>query len=373
VAPRPPGVLAVEAYAADPAAVDAKAAWFVPRCSLCRACELACPERVPITEFVIATRAHLIEAGALRTDAYRAMWVDYDWNAITLYRDTYKGAGCAGTDAAAAAVAEGAGAEGRIAFLPGCSLLNEAPELVEPVLGWLRAHLGEPVALETGCCGMPLHEMGLLDRAEAFEGGLVEKLRERGMQTLVLACPNCVGRLAQRGEAAGLHVTTVYELMARAGVRAPVTGDATLTIHDSCPARGTRMGAWVRELLADWRIVEMEHHGDCSICCGSGGAVGMFDPTLHDVRAERRVAEFEQTGAQLCATYCMSSCSTLHRGSATGKMRHVLELVFGRQVDHAAYQQRVQAMWEGEWGAYNSYRLSNAKALNTGDADGRLR
>ena len=96
----------------------------------------------------------------------------------------------------------------------------------------------------------------------------------------------------------------------------------------------------------------------------------MFDPALRQVRSERRVAEFEASGACMCVTYCMSSCNTLTGARTFNRVRHVLELCFETPVDHEAYQKRTGAMWKGEWGAYNAYRLEHAHILGTGEDHG---
>lgn len=280
------------------------------------------------------------------------MWVDYDWNAITLYRDTFR-----------LDVSHFERACCDVVFMPGCSLLNEGPELVPCTLDWLEEVLGMTVGLGTNCCGMPLYEMGLLERTRLYEDRLWKKICATGARMLVLACPNCMGRLAERGVREGVEVRSLYELMASAGLRAHALETSAVTVHDSCPARGTQTGAWVRSLLADFDIIEMEHCGDCSTCCGSGGAVSLYDYPLRERRAEERVGEFLATGVPLCVTYCMSSCSTLTLPSVPNRVRHILELVFEKPIDHVGYQQKVQGMWEGEWGEYNSYRLQNSCPL----------
>ena len=77
----------------------------------------------------------------------------------------------------------------------------------------------------------------------------------------------------------------------------------------------------------------------------------MYDSVLAGLRAKRRRDELLETGAQVCVTYCMSSCSTLFHEESFSHARHVLELVFSAPADHAQYAHRVQSMWQGETGA----------------------
>lgn len=331
---------------------DARVQWFVPRCSLCGRCVQACPQGIDIPKLMVAARGVLLEGGFIDSEKYRAMFIDCDWNAISLYRRTF--------DMDFSAFHRN---RCDVAFLPGCSLLNDGPELVYKTLAWLEDALQCDVGLVDGCCGMPLQEMGMLRRYRAYEDKLWRELREMGVRKLIVGCPNCLGRLAHRGSQEGTTVQLVYELMATMGLHAPTRGEASASVHDSCPARGTQMGEWVRDILADWPLREMENHGNCATCCGSGGAVGMYDYVLRDARSRRRRDEFAATGADFLVTYCMSSCSTLFDEQQCPQVCHILELVFQLPIDHAANARRVAQMWTGDKGALNDKLLSSARIV----------
>ena len=348
VSPRLPGELCASLAEGQ---ADGRLMWFVPRCSLCGRCRFVCPEGVDFPSVIIRARGEMVENGSLDTQGYRAMWVDCDWNAITLFRRSYQ-LDCAPYLKERADVL----------YLPGCSLLNEAFELTEPAITWLEGHLDAEVSLVPDCCGMPLLEMGLIERYRSYEDYLWEKIRGTGARDVVVTCPNCLDKLAKRGAREGVRVRLIYELMHHAGFKAPLaSGLRTVTVHDSCPARGTDAGRWVRGVLEAYELLEMEHCGDDSICCGSGGAVSMFDFTLRDIRADKRRTEFFQTGADACVSYCMSSCSTLQTPAAPKRMLHVLELAFDRLVDHEEYQRKVASMWEGDMGTVNAGLLDGAR------------
>ena len=327
---------------------DERLRWFVTRCSLCGLCVRACPEGVRLPDAVIAARSLALKRGQLDSLAYRAMWVDCEWNAISLYRRSF------GLD-----FAPFERDRCEAVYLPGCSMLNEAPELTAPALSWLEAHFDCEVGLVSDCCGMPLLEMGLLDRYRAYEDRLWDEICATGAHELVLACPNCFDKLFQRGLERGVRVRTIYELMAQAGYRARggLGGVGVVSVHDSCPARGTQVKSWVRSILADYELREMRHCGDESMCCGSGGAVAMIDFPLREIRADRRRGEFAETGADVCVCACMSSCATLHAPEVGCNARHVLEFAFGCLVDHDEYRRRSAAMWEGSLGQENARLL----------------
>jgi Fe-S oxidoreductase len=164
-----------------------------------------------------------------------------------------------------------------------------------------------------------------------------------------------------------LEIVSVFQLMADAGVRAPDTGLGRITVHDSCLDREGETGGWVRRILSHYEIVEMAHHGARTLCCGSGGMVSMVDRELYHRRTRKRAGEFQDTGAEVCVTYCMACCYTLWGAARPGRVRHVLELPFNRLIDHAQFAARLEAMWQGEWGEYNIYRLGHSRLMEPVD------
>jgi Fe-S oxidoreductase len=81
----------------------------------------------------------------------------------------------------------------------------------------------------------------------------------------------------------------------------------------------------MREILGSYDIGEMAHSGGETICCGSGGLVGIADPASWSRQAEVRMAEFRQVAAARCVTYCINRASPVRQRA--GKVRHILELV----------------------------------------------
>ncbi len=350
IAPTAPGDVARQVLGGQ---VDEDIRRFLLRCSLCGLCVNSCPKSLDIPQMVIAARRVMVDTGMTDTEVYRIMWVDHDWNAITIFRDTYQ-----------------LNFDNLIKekcytlFMPGCSLANEAPQLVYTTIDWLDEQGGDKAGVILMCCGMPLLEMGLTERAKRYERSFWQKVKETGARRVVVACPNCFHHLIASELKKDIEVVSMLELMAKSGLRVPSAKGKKITIHDSCPSRYGEMGKWARQLLGDYEITEMEHHGKNSLCCGSGGVVSMVDKELHDKRSKRRLEEFKNTGADICATYCMACWHTLSQKAVQGDVRFILELVFDQFIDHAEYQNKLQAMWEGEWGVYNDFRLRNSQMLD---------
>lgn len=88
----------------------------------------------------------------------------------------------------------------------------------------------------------------------------------------------------------------------------------------------------------------------------------MIDPDLSNKRALCRMAEFDESGAEICLTYCTACAHRLSRVSQPGKVRHCLELIFGIQIDYQQVEANTHAMWEGPAGEINIMRLSQVEA-----------
>jgi Fe-S oxidoreductase len=297
---------------------------------------------------MMAARSLLIKTGRISQEDYQTFLVVQDWHFFTLYRDTY------GID-----YHDLKRKRYETLFFPGCTLASYAPELTRAAYAWIEDQ-GELMGLSEQCCGLLLSSIGLIDRAAQHVARLRQQISAAGARKLVTACPGCHHYLKARLQ--GVEVVSLYEVMEQAGIR--LTGSQKLTVHDSCPDRSEGIiGQQVRRLLAGYSLVEMRHHGEHTICCGSGGIVSQVDPGLGNERARARMEEFKATGAGKCITVCMACATRLSRVAPENSMVHFLELAFNQHVDYAHVQTKTQAIWEGEWGEYNLYRLAHAQPV----------
>jgi fumarate reductase (CoM/CoB) subunit B len=320
---------------------------FIQKCTLCGRCTLHCPSNVDIPAMVTAARTVLAESNPASLELYRPVWVDYDWNIFTIYRDTYH-----------IDYRDLEKDKCETLFFPGCAQASYAPELTRASFDWLSEGSGT-VGLLPACCGLPLVQMGAAGRAAKYMATLRQSINATGARRIVTVCPTCHCHLQGQPWLAGTEVVSLYQLMAEVGVRAPVCRLRKITIHDSCPERRVKLGGYARKILGNYDVVEMVHSGAETICCGAGGLVGIADPASCFRQAEVRMAEFRQVSAARCITYCMTCALTLS-AAAPDKVRHILELVFNLPVDYAEIQRRSGAMWQGEPGKVNLKRLADS-------------
>jgi Fe-S oxidoreductase len=324
---------------------------FILKCSLCGLCKEICPQDVDIPGMVSETRADFIEAGVSDPEQYRFLWVDHDWHAFSLYRRAY------GLDKVYEPLLK---ETCDVLFLPGCLLANESPELVQATAGWL-GKTGEDISTSLLCCGAPLVQMGLKERAKDYTGRLWRNIETSGARRVVTACPTCHSRLVDTRRQDDIEIISIFNCMAASGLTAPDSGRKKVTVHDSCTDRHGEFGVYVRKLLENYDVKEMKHSGANTICCGSGGIVSVIDPDICEERADMRLKEVADTGAGLCVTYCMSCAHRLAGRSGQHEVRHILELLLNHQIDHTEFEEKAGDMWQEEAGEENFNLLQHSK------------
>ncbi len=335
------------------ARIDEKVLDFIMKCSLCSLCNQLCPHGVDIRGMVAHARDLLVQDGMIDQEFYRHLWVDHDWNLFTLFRTNYW------LDITYQDLVK---KNCEVLFFPGCMLAHEGPQLVRCSVEWLRKRHGDGVGTSFHCCGAPLEQMGRKERAKAYGAALWEHILRAGTRLLVTSCPTCHAKMMETRPDCDVEIQSLYQLMAESGLRARSSGKTT--VHDSCSDREGLLGTAIREIFKGCHLVEMEHHGKETICCGSGGLVSAIDPDLCAERALRRMKEVEEVGAETCVTYCMSCSHRLAARGGSGRVRHVLEIIFDKTVEHEEFDLMVHELFQGERGEENFALLQNS-AIST--------
>ena len=331
--------------------VDADCLAAIQRCDLCGHCSQDCLVNLSPADLIKAAREILIQKGRIDPEAYDVMLMDREWNFFSIYQDTY---GIRYDDLATDSY--------KTLFFPGCTLASYAPELTRAAYKWLQEQ-GLQVGITDMCCAKPLDSIGLSVEADRYLDRLRALLSTSGAMQIITACPNCESHL-RTTHIPNVEIHSIYTMMVEAGIR--LGGRDQLTFHDSCPDRYNGQNPRdVRAILGEYPIVEMASHGKGAICCGSGGIVSMVDPDLCSNRAQRRMAEFTDSGADTCVTSCMACSHRLARVAEPGQVRHCLEYVFNIQLDYAQIERNTNKMWEGSQGEINIQRLVQAHALAT--------
>lgn len=176
------------------------------------------------------------------------------------------------------------------------------------------------------CCLKGSHDLGMSTRFHDHILGLRERLVGRGIHTVFTACPNCTKIFRLHGQ--GLSVRTVYEVLHTHGIDQAAAREVRgeVSVHDPCALRDDpRTQAAVRGMLATLgcTIVEMNHHGRQTVCCGEGGSAGIATPGFAEGWANIRRREAKH---RTLVTACAGCASRLNRVTPT---IHIADLLYG--------------------------------------------
>lgn len=315
-------------------------AWEAYSCTLCGLCEAVCPVALSPKNLFWAARQEAVRRGEIDINAYRYLFPDRKYTVMSYYREHH---GIRYDHLA------GPGASPHALF-PGCVLLTYAPALVEELYHHLQANLGT-LTLLTDCCGLPLAQLGLEERARRFHQALEEKLKHSRVKNLYLACPNCYYLLRERLAHRGINLFTVYEALDMA--KLPRGGGQVIALHDSCPDRHEGLFArQVRSVLqaAGYVLQELPHRGPHSICCGSGGQVTHFRPDLAEKLLARHRREFAPSPASTVAAYCLGCVLNFAKNPGGKRIQHALNLLLGIEQDFTGIKAEAAALFAGPAG-----------------------
>lgn len=327
-------------------------------CSLCGLCEAVCPVSLSMKNMFYEKRTAAVDNREIDLSDYRYLLPDRKTTPLTLYRDLndihYDDL-----------LPDG---ETPVMFFPGCTMLTYSPELVRALSVEINIKYNK-MAISTACCGLPLYQLGLPERGDAYIAKVKAEFAAHKVRTLITSCPNCYYQWREILKDTDMTLLTIFEGLTDTRVfenngsdsdMAIVNGcsDAAkcITVHDSCPDRTD--GIFAGQARAALRskgyiLLEMEHSRNMTHCCGSGGHVShFFRPYLAENLKTARVAEAQNTGAQVLAGYCLSCVLNFAKVSGISglKVQHVLNLVLGLDQDFSEVKNKSQKIFDGPEG-----------------------
>jgi fumarate reductase (CoM/CoB) subunit B len=315
-------------------------------CSLCGLCAEVCPENLNPSELFKEARKQAVDLGLIDTNDFNYLLPDRPYNVLAAYREAF------------AVTYEGLklDTESTEAFFPGCTLLTYSPLLTKGLYCELKKLYPE-ITVISDCCGLPLYQLGLEQRGADYVRNLLRKLDRLQVRQLVIACPNCYYQLQPLLATKQIQALTIYQALADSSWKPPIKPEEAevVTIHDSCPDRHRGIFAsQAREALErkGFRIVEMEHHKEQTMCCGSGGQISHTRPDLAEELIKCRLAEANACGASILAGYCLGCVLNLARipNNTQLKIRHVLNLLTGLDEDYSQVKAQAKKLLDGPEG-----------------------
>lgn len=269
------------------------------QCTQCQDCKRRCPSKAACPDVVLAARREMVERKF--TTEYQNRLVENIQTSGNIYGDQ---------DAEAIQEA------GTWPMFVGCQYLAR-PNSVRKIVKFLKKIDVKPAIKEEVCCAFPLHIMGFQPEAEAQMKQLSCKLPVESQKDIITLCPSCLKQLKEEYQLPAVHILEIIaHRLQNLSVSRPL--EKTVVYHDPCDlSRGAGIVEEPRRILRHIgaNLLEMEHSGSTSRCCGGGGGILTWDEDLSLRMASRRITEAREAGAEMLVTACPTCEQNLKRGA----------------------------------------------------------
>jgi len=179
---------------------------------------------------------------------------------------------------------------------------------------------------EEWCCGFPLTAAGMKKDAEALIQHNLEKVKEKGAEKVVFACPSCYHTWMDQCKTniEIFHSTQFIKRLIDEGKISFKEKTTKVTYHDPCDlGRASGVYEAPREILRaipGVELVEMEGNREQCKCCGGGGNLEMVRPDLSAAIAQAKIEEIKATGADMVITACQQCVRTIQANARRKKI-----------------------------------------------------
>lgn len=219
-------------------------------------------------------------------------------------------------------------------FFPGCALMAYSPKIVENTYAYLRDKI-PGMGIYIKCCGKPTRFIGKEEKFNEYFSALEREFEAKGVKKVVTSCQNCYITLSQKSSR--VEVLSLWEILADVGIPKEKKGigkslNYRATLHDPCPTRDvSSIQNSVRKIIETLglEVEEMKFNRGRTLCCGSGGMVGVTQSHIAEKHTKRRATEAE---TEYIITYCQECVEAMRRGGK--KSFHLLDILFNEDFDN---------------------------------------
>ncbi|MEM1884523.1 MAG: (Fe-S)-binding protein, partial [Candidatus Jordarchaeales archaeon] len=206
--------------------------------------------------------------------------------------------------------------EGQVAYFPGCQAeakLLEVKEAGKLVLEAFEVYYGIPEGWK--CCGLPVRLAGDVAMADKLQQDFFGKMEEIGVREVVATCAGCTSELKLAAKRLGYDIRVrhlVEFLFEEVGVDAiskkARNGDKIkVALHQSCHL-GRHVGRYtidyaerILEALPNVEYVILQDDGEC---CGAGGLLRFYNPTVSALIRSKRLDAVSRSDIGSLVTPC---------------------------------------------------------------------
>ena len=288
---------------------DESVAMRLYECTTCGMCDHTCPSGVNVVDVIKAARKEVYEEFAVEKQR------SYTKN-IGEHGHTYG----PGKEAPWEFTGHAPKEKAEIAYFMGCKITAETGHGQRIAAINLLEHIGADfTTLDEVCCGAPLLYMGAGDeRIKAQMEKNMEELRKRGVKKVLFSCPSCYymfndiyPKYTDTSDIEFQHIVSYLD--GKLDSSEFEAGTEPITYHDPCHL-GRTFGIYdeprnLIKLIPDADYMEMKDNRENSLCCGAGGSLALYEPSLTKKMADRRVDQAEGRTVVSACPNCVGNFS----------------------------------------------------------------
>jgi heterodisulfide reductase subunit D len=204
-----------------------------------------------------------------------------------------------------------------VLYYPGCMTQAAFPKLLSNYKSLLSdAGVNFKMLPELSCCGSPLLSAGYIEDFAYVRKRNLELLKKNSITKVITNCPHCYDILKNEY---GLNVEHTLQFFETRVHKLSFGRGEEVSFHDPCLlSRKNNIVKEPRNALkkAGYSMIEPALSKEKSFCCGAGGGLKQFNPTLADRIAKRRLSQFRSSKVIVSCPYCYAHLKENSAGSS---------------------------------------------------------
>ncbi|MEG0806379.1 MAG: (Fe-S)-binding protein [Lachnospiraceae bacterium] len=265
-------------------------------CFLCGDCKVQCPKQIDGREIILNLRQKEVEKnhGTIQERGYDMLIKEKSDYIFRNYKHVTSGS----------------------VLFPGCNFPSFYPKTTKMLMQLLKEKAGIGTIFD--CCGKPISELGLKKEEERIINELNDRLESKGVQEIIMLCPNCYYFLQPRLK---VKVISIFEVLHRLQLGNKIESQE-INIFTPCPDKAQKL--WQKEM--NMYLPNTVNQIEGVACCGLGGCARAKEPEISKGFSD----EIRKRNYTNVYTYCASCAGKLTRDGCES-VHHVLVDILGMQ------------------------------------------
>ena len=276
-------------------------------CTLCKQCEVICPNGFDFGDVCESARKIMVEAKKMPPSLHEFPLMDMDFSMskeffTVRHQPKYS--------------------ESAYAYFPGCQLCASAPDIVEVSYADLCQQLPGGVGILLSCCGALAKWASNEEKFRRVQEQIKTAWLELGKPKLIIGCPTCYSVF--KSDFVEIPVQLLWDIIKIKTVNEPGS-KGKIAIHDACTTRlDSALQKNVRDIIEKlgFEIEEIKYGLDKTTCCGFGGLTKWTNQPL----TKAIIAESSNFTLSPYITYCINCRDAFMKEGK--EARHLLELIY---------------------------------------------